>query len=144
MLSYPDESLLVRCDHPKYLNLILAVTFLYQLQRPVRNDAALGDYIETTLDDIAIANELAHELFGHSLDDLSRPGRELLRLIAEYVAKQAGGGAPDKVNFNRRELREAFKWGDTRCGRTSMNWWKWNTSCRCPGALGRCIKPAEV
>ncbi len=114
LLSYPDESLLVRRDHPKYLNLILAVTFLYQLQRPVRNDAALGDYIETTLDDIAIANELAHELFGHSLDDLSRPGRELLRLIAEYVAKQAGGGAPDKVNFNRRELREAFKWGDTR------------------------------
>ena len=114
LLSYPDESLLVRRDHPKYLNLILAVTFLYQLQRPVRNDAELGDYIETTLDDIAIANELAHELFGHSLDDLSRPGRELLRLIAEYVAKQAGGGSPDKVNFNRRELREAFKWGDTR------------------------------
>ncbi len=81
MLSYPDESLLVRRDQPKYLNLILAVTFLYQLQRPVQNDAELGDYIETTLDDIAIANELAHELFGHSLDDLSRPGRELLRLI---------------------------------------------------------------
>jgi hypothetical protein len=114
LLDYPDESLLVRRDQPKYLNLILAVTFLYQLQRPVHNDAELGDYIETTLDDIAIANELAHELFGHSLDDLSRPGRELLRLIAEYVAKQAGNGATDKVNFNRRELREAFKWGDTR------------------------------
>ncbi|HEX3988198.1 MAG TPA: CHC2 zinc finger domain-containing protein, partial [Verrucomicrobiae bacterium] len=64
LLSYPDESLLVRRDQPKYLNLILAVTFLYQLQRPVQNDAELGDYIETTLDDIAIANELAHELFG--------------------------------------------------------------------------------
>ena len=114
LLSYPDESLLVRRDHPKYLNLILAVTFLYQLQRPLQHDAELGDYIETTLDDVAIANDLAHQLFGYSLDDLSRPGRELLRLIAEYVAKQAGGGAPDKVNFNRRELREAFKWGDTR------------------------------
>jgi DNA primase catalytic core len=118
LLDYPDESLLVRRDQPKYLNLILAVTFLYQLQRPVHNDAELGDYIETTLDDIAIANELAHELFGHSLDDLSRPGRELLRLIAEYVAnktdknnKMAGGAA---TTFNRRELREAFKWGDTR------------------------------
>ena len=123
-LSYPDESLLVRRDQPKYLNLILAVTFLYQLQRPMQNDAELGDYIETTLDDIAIANELAHELFGHSLDDLSRPGRELLRLISDYMARQAGPGSGPKgagpamaggaATFTRRELREAFKWGDTR------------------------------
>ena len=60
LLSYPDEPLLVRRDNPKYLHLILAVTFLHQLQRPVKHDAELGDYIETTLDDIAIANELAH------------------------------------------------------------------------------------
>jgi DNA primase len=114
LLSYPDESLLVRRDQPKYLNLILAVTFLYQLQRPVQNDAELGDYIETTLDDIAIANELAHELFGHSLDDLSRPGRELLRLVYQHVQRQAAASKTGDVTFNRRELREAFKWGDTR------------------------------
>jgi DNA primase catalytic core len=117
LLSYPDESLLVRRDQPKYLNLILAVTFLYQLQRPIHNDAELGNYIETTLDDIAIANELAHTLFGHSLDDLSRPGRELLRLIAGHVAEKTSSGSATGHNapaFNRRELREAFKWGDTR------------------------------
>jgi len=120
LLSYPDESLLVRRDQPKYLNLILAVTFLHQLQRPVHNDAELGDYIETTLDDIAIANELAHQLFGHSLDDLSRPSRELLRLIAGYAAGKNGSATGQKAeagatgDFNRRELREAFKWGDTR------------------------------
>jgi len=119
LLDYPEGHLAVRRDQPKYLNLILAVTFLYQLQRPVQHDAELGDYIETTLDDIAIANELAHQLFGHSLDDLSRPGRELLRLIADYMA-QKGGSATGKMasgattTFNRRELREAFKWGDTR------------------------------
>ena len=114
LLSYPDESLLVRRDQPKYLNLILAVTFLYQLQRPVQNDAELGDHIETTLDDIAIANELAHELFGHSLDDLSRPSRELLRLVYQHVQRQAAASKTGDVTFNRRELREAFKWGDTR------------------------------
>jgi len=118
LLDYPDESLLVRRDQPKYLNLILAVTFLYQLQRPVHNDAELGDYIETTLDDIAIANELAHELFGHSLDDLSRPGRELLKLISDYMARQvgrvSGKAGAGTACFMRRELREAFKWGDTR------------------------------
>lgn len=119
LLDYPAEHLLVRRDHPKYLNLILAVTFLYQLQRPVHSDELLGDYIETTLDDIAIANDLAHQLFGHSLDDLSRPGRELLRLTADYVAKKSDGATDKKTTggaatFNRRELREAFKWGDTR------------------------------
>jgi DNA primase len=114
LLSYPNEQLLVRRDHPKYLHLILAVTFLHQLQRPVKHDPALGDYIETSLDDIAIANDLAHQLFGHSLDDLSRPSRELLALIASHVEKKAAGGSLDKVSFNRRELREAFKWGDTR------------------------------
>jgi DNA primase len=114
LLSYPDESLLVRRDQPKYLNLILAVTFLYQLQRPMQNDAELGDYIETTLDDIAIANELAHQLFGHSLDDLSRPSRELLELTYQYVCRQAATKKTNDVTFNRRELREAFKWGDTR------------------------------
>ncbi|MGA9450122.1 MAG: CHC2 zinc finger domain-containing protein [Verrucomicrobiia bacterium] len=119
LLDYPEENLSVRRDQPKYLNLILAVTFLHQLQRPVHNDAELGDYIETTLADIAIANELAHELFGHSLDDLSRPGRELLRLIAGHVAGKSGSASGQKAEagaatFNRRELREAFKWGDTR------------------------------
>jgi DNA primase catalytic core len=113
-LSYPNEQLLVRRDHPKYLHLILAVTFLHQLQRPIRHDPALGDYIETSLDDIAIANDLAHQLFGHSLDDLSQPSRQLLSLIADHVAKKAAGGSTDKVSFNRRELRESFKWGDTR------------------------------
>jgi DNA primase catalytic core len=113
LLGYPDEHLLTRRDHPKYLNLILAVTFLYQLQRPVHSDAELGEYIETTLDDIAIANDLAHQLFGHSLDDLSRPSRELLRLIVDHAARKPEKKASG-ATFNRRELREAFKWGDTR------------------------------
>ncbi len=115
LLTYPEDQLLVRRDHPKYLNLILAVTFLYQMQRPVKRDEVIGDeYLETTLEDIAIANDLAHQLFGHSLDDLSCPSRNLLELITGYVAQKSAGGPADKVTFNRRELRETFKWGDTR------------------------------
>ena len=114
LLSYTEDRLLVRRDHPKYLNLILAVTFLHQLQRPVKRDEGLGDYIETTLDDIAIANELATALFGQSLDELSRPGRELLRLIFDYAESQAARQKTDvaKITFSRRELREAFKWSE--------------------------------
>jgi DNA primase catalytic core len=113
-LTYPDDRLLVRRDHPKYLHLILAVTFLHQLQRPVKRDEAVGEYIETTLADVAAANDIAHELFGHSLDDLSRPSRQLLELIFEHVQRQARERKTEQVSFTRRELREAFKWGDTR------------------------------
>jgi len=116
LLTYPDDRLLVRRDHPKYLNLILAVTFLHQLQRPARHDEALGDYIETTLEDVATANDIAHQLFGHSLDDLSQPSRELLELISGHVERRAATEKTglEKITVTRRELREAFKWSDTR------------------------------
>jgi DNA primase len=116
LLSYGDDRLAFRRDHPKYLNLILAVTFLHQMQRPRKHDAELGDYIETTLDDIAIANELAHQLFGQSLDDLSFPSRQALERISEHVERRARelNTAGEKVQFSRRELRETFGWSDTR------------------------------
>jgi len=114
LLTYTEDRLLVRRDNPKYLHLILAVTFLYQLQRPVKTDPEFGEYIETTLDDITIAHELAHKIFGHSLDDLSRPGRELLHLVWQYVQKQAAllKTTEEKISFGRRELREALKWSE--------------------------------
>jgi hypothetical protein len=113
LLSYPDQHLLVRRDQPKYLQLILAVTFLHQMQRPVRHDPDLGDYLETTLDDIAIANDLAHRVLGNSLADLSTPARELLELTEEHLRKKHGT-QEEHPTFTRRELREAFHWGDTR------------------------------
>jgi DNA primase catalytic core len=121
LLSYGvgrDEAgrLAFRRDHPKYLNLILAVTFLHQMQRPRKHDDDVGDYIETTLDDIAIANELAHGLFGQSLDDLSVPSREALERITGHVERRARElkTTEDKIEFSRRELRETFGWSDTR------------------------------
>jgi hypothetical protein len=120
LLTYADDRLAVRRDQPKYLNLILAVTFLHQMQRDVKHDEVCGDYIETTLADIAVANELATELFGQTLSELSRPGQELLRLVFDHVTSQAtrqglADGHPvhaDQVTFSRRELREALKWSE--------------------------------
>jgi hypothetical protein len=121
LLSYAEDRLAVRRDNPKYLNLILAVTFLHQMQRPVKHDTESGqDYIETTLSDIAIANQLAATLFGQTLDELSRPSRELLKLIRKMVdgldkadrqhgAKIIGGSVP---TFTRRAVREFTGWSD--------------------------------
>jgi hypothetical protein len=115
LLSYSEDRLAVRRDNPKYLNLILAVTFLHQMQRAVKHDAESGqDYIETTLADIAIANELATALFGQTLDELSKPSRELLKLIRRMVEqlaeKQKRTAA--QVEFNRRAVREFTGWSD--------------------------------
>jgi DNA primase catalytic core len=114
LLTYADDRLAVRRENPKYLNLILAVTFLHQMQRDVKHDEVCGDYLETTLADIAIANELATELFGQTLSALSRPGQELLRLVFDYVTGQAARQkvATETVTFSRRELREALKWSE--------------------------------
>ncbi|MBI2316609.1 MAG: hypothetical protein HYU75_06225, partial [Betaproteobacteria bacterium] len=116
LLGYGDGRLLFRRDHPKYLNLILAITFLFQMQRPLKQSATIGEHIEVTLADIALANELALELFGHSLDDLSPPSRELLRLIDEYVQRRAAELKIEacRVEFSRRELREQLKWSEYR------------------------------
>jgi len=115
-LSYGDDRLLFRRDHPKYLDLILAVAFLHQMQRPVKTHPGIGDHIEVALEDIALANELALELFGHALDDLSPPSRELLREIRVYVERRAVelGVDPSRVEFSRRELRQVLKWSEYR------------------------------
>jgi hypothetical protein len=114
LLTYTEDRLAVRRDNPKYLNLILAITHLYQMQRPVKHDQDLGDYIEADLADLTIANELAAALFGQSLDEVSRPGRELLRLVFDYVQRQAARQktSADKISFSRRELRESLKWSE--------------------------------
>jgi len=119
LLGYGDGRLLFRRDHPKYLNLILVIAFLFQMQRPVKTSSTLGEYIEVTLDDIALANELALELFGHSLDDLSPPSRQLLEEIRAYVHRRAAELkiVADKVEFSRRELRENLKWSETQLRR---------------------------
>jgi len=53
LLTYTEDRLAVRRDN-RISDLILAVTFLYQMQRDVKHDEVCGDYIETTLDDIAL------------------------------------------------------------------------------------------
>jgi PAS domain-containing protein len=117
LLTFNDERLLMRRDQPKYLALIEAVAFLRQMQKPVKQTVADGrayDYVEATLADIAAANELAVEILGRSLDELSGPSRRLLLFIEELATAKArkGGEPPAAVLFTRRELREFTRWSD--------------------------------
>ena len=109
-LTFLDDRTRTRRDHAKYLTLIEAITLLHQHQRTVRTAHAGGkavEYIEVTLDDIQLANQLAHDVLGRSLDELPPQTRRVLGLIESLVADSAAREAikPSDVRFTRRELR---------------------------------------
>lgn len=114
-LTFPVHSLRARRDHKKYLMLIKAITFLYQKQRPIKQVARDGQsfsYIEVTKDDIRRANDLATQVLGHSLDELSAPARNLLKRIHTMVQEHCAAQqiAPAEYIFTRRLVREKTGW----------------------------------
>jgi hypothetical protein len=72
--------------------------------------------VEVTLDDIALANELAHEVLGRTLDELPPQTRRLLALVVEHVNRECVVRAMKRADyrFSRRSLRETTRWGDTQ------------------------------
>ena len=107
-LTFTAERTRTRRDHEKYLTLIEAVTLLHQHQRPLEEDALAGPHIKTTLEDIAVANRLAPEVLGRSLDELPPQTRRLLEEIKRLVAEacEAHEIDQDKCHFTRRDVRE--------------------------------------
>lgn len=73
-------------------------------------------YIEVTLDDIACANRLAHEVLGRTLDELPPQTRCLLDLIRDMVVKACETDmiSQSDYRFSRRDVREAIGWGNTQ------------------------------
>lgn len=118
-LTFPDQTTRLRRDHEKYLTLIDTIAFIHQHQRPVKTaqrGAQHLDYIEVTLSDIELANKIAHDVLGRSLDELPPQTRRLLKLIDGYVNEQCTAQSIKRTEFffSRRVLREAINWGDTQ------------------------------
>ena len=118
-LTFPDQTTRLRRDHEKYLTLIDVIAFVHQHQRPVLTAERAGqcvEYIEATLADIELANEIAHDVLGRSLDELPPQTRRLLTLIDGHVGAecQRQGIRRTEYRFARRTLREAIAWGDTQ------------------------------
>jgi DNA primase len=106
-LTFPDRLTRMRRDHVKYLTLIRAIAYLRQHQRPVKTSRGVS-YIEVTPDDIEVADRLANEILGRSLDELPPQTRRLLLLIDAMV-----NGRTD-FRFSRRDVREHTGWGHTQ------------------------------
>ena len=120
-LTFPTGQARNRRDHEKYLTLIDSIALMNQHQRPRRTRPVAGGkqiaYIEATLEDIALANQLAPEVLGRSLDELPPQTRRLLDHVRALVrAKQAEPGQSAKLaaTFSRRELREFCGWSLTQ------------------------------
>jgi hypothetical protein len=117
-LTFIDDRTRTRRDHEKYLTLIDSLALLHQHQRPIKTVQHYGQpirYVEVTLDDIAQANRLAHEVLGRTLDELPPQTRTLLRLIVELVTERCTTLEMNRSDyrFSRREVREHTNWSDT-------------------------------
>jgi hypothetical protein len=124
-LIYADDRLQSRRDQPKYLNLINAVAFMRQMQKPVKSHNG-REYVEVDEDDLELANKLAEEILGQNLDDLNRVSRDLLsqigRMVEERRARQTDPGHDCKLQvsdilFTRRDIRAYTGWPHARVHR---------------------------
>jgi len=113
-LTFTAERTRTRRDHEKYLTLIESVTLLHQHQRKLEEDPEAGPHIKTTLADIEVANRLAPEVLGRSLDELPPQTRRLLESIKALVSENCETKAidQDQCRFSRREIRERTGWSE--------------------------------
>ena len=115
-LIFPDDRVLMRRDHEKYLSLIISIATLFQFQREAKtaktDDGREFKYTLVTLEDVALANKFAAEILGRSLDELAPPSRELLNLIKKMVDDTAlkTGKKKQDILFTRRELKDYTGW----------------------------------
>ncbi|MDE9557821.1 toprim domain-containing protein [Xenorhabdus bovienii] len=118
-LTFMSDKTRTRRDHMKYLTLIQSIALLHQYQREVKTTEHRGkvlEYIEVTPDDIKLANQLAHEILGRTLDEMPPQTRKLLLLIQQMAHEMAESGQKTlrEVRFTRRDIRAYTHWSDSQ------------------------------
>jgi post-segregation antitoxin (ccd killing protein) len=118
-LTFLDDKTRTRRDHEKYLTLIDSIALLHQYQRKTQSQLHNGErieYVEVTLEDIEIANQLAHDILGRTLDELPPQTRRLLQQITAMVRERckAEGIEQSDYRFTRKQVRDYSGWGDTQ------------------------------
>jgi DNA primase len=118
-LTFLDDRTRTRRDHEKYLTLIDTIALLHQYQRQIKTATVAGavvEYIEASLSDIELANRIAHEVLGVSLDELPPQTRRMFAGVQALVReKMAAQGLPQRdIRFSRSEVRAATGLSDTQ------------------------------
>lgn len=86
-----------------YLQFIEAITFIHQYQREVKKDEQGNPFIATTLEDIALANELLKEVLLAKSDELTKACRDFLETLKALLHKEK------KHSFYRSDIRTLLK-----------------------------------
>jgi hypothetical protein len=102
-LEIPDEVFKPRRTNAHYLGFIEAVTYYHQYQREEKCDPHTGEvYIETRLQDIAVANELIKEILLRKSDELNKATRTYFEYLKAWLKSE------DKQTFLLSEARKAL------------------------------------
>jgi DNA primase len=83
-----------------YLQFIEAITFIHQFQREIKKDNQGNEFIETTLEDIELANELLKDILLAKSDELTKACRDFLEVLKGLLIKEK------KTSFYRSNIRE--------------------------------------
>jgi len=119
-LTFLSDKTRTRRDHEKYLTLIDSIALLHQYQRKIKTiddgEGGMMKYIEVTLNDIKIANELAHEVLGKTLDELPPQTRNLLKKIQTMVMDNCKQKEMEQTDyrFSRKQIRGFTGWTDNQ------------------------------
>ena len=114
-LTFLDDRTRTRRDHEKYLTLIDAIALLHQHQRPLKTIGG-APCVEVTLDDIGIANGLASEVLGRSLDEMPPQTRRFLGLVYRMVREECVRLCVEQCDyrFRRRQVCGYTTWSLTQ------------------------------
>lgn len=106
----------LRRDQMKYLGLMNTLALLHQYQRPQKRDMDGVPYVEVMLTDIALANRLAAEVLGRTLDELAPQTRRLLEMLTGMVARTAKEKelAWPLIRLSRWDIRKVTGWGHSQ------------------------------
>ena len=103
-LVIPKEVFKPRRTNAHYIAFIEAITFYKQYQREHKVDTDSGEiFIETTLEDIAEANELMKNILLKKADELGYATRKYFEKLKEYVTSSK------LKTFTNKQVREALK-----------------------------------
>ena len=103
-LEIPDEVLKPRRSNAHYLGFIEAVTFYHQYQRTEEVNTDTGEiYIQTTLEDIEIANAMMKDILLRKSDELNKATRSYFEHLKAYLKTE------NKTTFSTKEIRQALR-----------------------------------
>ena len=115
-MSFLNDKTRTRRDHMKYLSLIKTIALLHQFQREVKrtknHKGETLEYIEVELSDIEAANQLANEVLGRTLDELTPQTRRMLNELQQMITAECKkeNVAQQDYRFGRAQLRQHLGW----------------------------------